>query len=244
MNDTIQLMKEHRSYRNFDENYALPEEDLQEILDAARQAPSWMNGQAYDIIVIKDKEIRQQLVDWNPGNPHMLKSSVFLLFVGNLERFKMVCDHHEAEYHVGESLDHILVATTDASMAMQNAILAAESLGLGSVPVGSVRKHITEIAELLNLPQYTFPLCGVSIGKPIVEMKIKPRLPQACVVHQDTYKPYVYDLIEGYDKIMKDFAEARETKLWSVKFADYYGGAYNQKVNDYFKKHGLLKKIK
>lgn len=240
MNEIIQLMKNHRSYRDFDEEYTLPKEDLQAILDSARQAASWMNGQAYDIIVIKDKEIRQQLVEWNPGNPHMLKSSVFLLFVGNLERFKMVCDHHKADFNVGDSLDHILVATTDASMAMQNAILAAESLGLGCVPVGSVRKNIQEIAELLNLPEYTFPLCGVSIGKPTVEMKVKPRLPQACVVHTDTYKPYIYDLIEGYDKTMKDFAEARETKLWSVKFADYYGQAANRKVDDYFNQRKLL----
>lgn len=241
MNETIKQLQEHRSYRHFDEDYELPQEDLQAILDSARQAASWMNGQAYDIIVIKDKDIRSQLVEWNPGNPHMLNSSVFLLFAGDLQRFKMTADHHGTHFNAGESLDHILVAVQDASMALQNAIVATESLGLGCVPVGSVRNHITEIAELLNLPQYTFPLCGLSIGKPAVAMKVKPRLPQGTVIHYDTYKPYIYDKIEEYDKTMKDFAEARETKLWSVKFADYYSGGFDQKVDKYFADRGLLK---
>lgn len=86
MNETVELLKNHRSYRDFEENYVIPQEDLQAILDSSRQAASWMNGQAYSIIVLQDKFIRQQLVEWNSGNPHMLKSSVFLLFVADLHR--------------------------------------------------------------------------------------------------------------------------------------------------------------
>lgn len=241
MNETIRLMKEHRSYRDFDENYVIPDDKMQAILDSARQAPSWMNGQAYDIIVIRDKKIRQQLVEWNPNNAHMLKSSVFLLFVGDLERFKMCSDYRNAGFNVGESLDHVLVATTDAALAMENAIVAAESFGLGTVPVGSVRQHIKEIAELLHLPEHAFPLCGVSIGKPTVEMRVKPRLPEQAVVHYDTYKPYDLSVIKDYDKTMEVFAEARETKIWSVKFADYYAAPFNAKVNKFFEEHHLLK---
>jgi len=60
MNDTIHLLTSHRSYRHFDENYSLPKEQLSAILAAARQAPSWMNGQMYSIIVIQDKKIREE----------------------------------------------------------------------------------------------------------------------------------------------------------------------------------------
>lgn len=64
MNPTIQLLKNHRSLADFDESYQLTEEELTpQILDAARQALFWMNGQMYSILVIKDQAIRQKLVE-------------------------------------------------------------------------------------------------------------------------------------------------------------------------------------
>lgn len=222
MNKTIEILKHRRSYRDFDENYVIPKENLSAILDSARQAPSWMNGQFYSIIVIQDKKIREQLVKWNPGNPHMLKSSVFLLFVGDLHRTKMVSATHETPYLIDESIEPILLATTDAALALENAVIAVESLALGSVVVGSIRKHGKEISQLLELPDYTFPLFGLSIGKPIVDMEVKPRLPEPAVIHYDKYLPYAYTLIKQYDQTMNLFGEARETKLWSQKFADYF----------------------
>lgn len=240
--NAIELLKEHRTYRDFDENYQLPQEYLQTILDATRQTANWMNGQAYSIIVVQDKEIRKQLVEWNPGNPHMLKSSVFLVFVADLHRSKMVSEHYDVSSSVGESMDHLLVATTDAAMALQSAVIATEALGLGSVVVGSIRKDIDKVAELLELPDHMLPLCGLSIGKPTVEMKVKPRLPEEAVVFYDKFKPYDYQLIEEYDKTMEEFAEARETKLWSVKFADYFAGPYNKKTDQFLRDHDLFKK--
>ncbi|WP_206911354.1 hypothetical protein IGL98_002030 [Enterococcus sp. DIV0840] len=222
MNKTIEILKNRRSYRDFDENHVISKEDLQEILDAARQAPSWMNGQFYSIIVIQEKKLREQLVKWNPGNPHMLKSSVFLLFIGDLHRTKMVSTAHESLYPIDESIEPVILATTDAALALENAVIATESLGLGSVVVGSIRKHGKEISRLLELPKYTFPLFGLSIGKPIVEMKVKPRLPEPAVIHYDRYHPYAYTLIEQYNETMEAFGEARETKRWSQKFSDYF----------------------
>lgn len=222
MNETMKLLLNRRTYRNFDEDYVLPEADLQQILDAARQAPSWMNGQFYSIFVIQDKNTRKQLVEWNPGNPHMLKSSVFLIFVGDLHRTQLVSEAYEQENNTGDSIEPVLVATTDASLALENAVIAADSLGLGSVVVGSIRKHGKEIGDLLELPEGMFPLFGLSIGKPIVEMQVKPRLPEPAVVYYEKFTPYDFSLIQEYDDTMEKFAEARETKKWSIKFTDYF----------------------
>lgn len=161
-------------------------------------------------------------MDWNPGNPHMLKSSVFLIFVGDLHRTQLVSEAYNQENHTGDSIEPVLVATTDASLALGNAVIAADSLGLGSVVVGSIRKHGQEISELLELPEGMFPLFGLSIGKPIVEMKVKPRLPEEAVVYYEKFTPYDFSLIQKYDETMEQFAEARETKKWSIKFTDYF----------------------
>lgn len=222
MNETLKLLKNHRSYREFDNQFVLSEEQMQEILLAARQAPSWMNGQFYSIIVIQNKDIRKQLVEWNPGNPQIEHCSAFLLFVGDLHRTKLVSEEYKSDYFIEDSIEPILIATTDAALAIENAVIAVESLGLGSVIVGSIRKHGKEITELLKLPKQILPLFGLCIGKPIVEMKVKPRLPEEAVVHLDYYHPYTYELIEVYDQTMTEFGEARETKKWSQKFADFF----------------------
>lgn len=232
---TSDVLNNHRTYRNFDEEYPLSDEELQQILQASCQASSWMNGQMYSIIVVKDKEIRKQLVELNPGNPHMLKSSVFLVFVADLKRTKKVAEHYQVEYPIDQGIDPLITAITDTALALENAVVATEALGLGSVIVGSIRKDIAEVSKLLNLPDYTFPVAGLSIGRPSVEMRVKPRLPKEAVVHYDTYKDYDYQLIEDYDETMENFAEARETKLWSKKFADYFGQTPNQKMDEFLK---------
>lgn len=233
--EALDVMNQHRTYRNFDEAYQLSDEELQQILQASRQAPSWMNGQMYSIIVVKDPKIRQELVTLNPGNPHMLHSSVFLVFVADLNRTQKVAQHYQVEYPIAEGLDPLITAVTDAALALQNAVNATEALGLGCVVVGSIRKEIQKVSELLNLPEYVLPIAGLSIGKPIVDMRVKPRLPAETVIHYDTYQPYDYALIEDYDQTMEQFAEARETKLWSKKFADYFSNRPNPKVDEFLK---------
>ena len=233
--DALEVMKNHRSYRQFDQEYQVSEDELKQILQASRQAPSWMNGQMYSIIVVKDRKIREQLVELNPGNPHMLQSSVLLIFVADLHRTEKVAQHYQMDYLIEESVDPLITAVTDTALALENAVIAVEALGLGSVVVGSIRKDIEKVSALLNLPEKVFPVAGLSIGKPIVEMNLKPRLPEAAVIHYDTYQEYDYNLIEDYDDTMEKFAEARETKRWSKKFADYFSSSPNKKVDAFLK---------
>lgn len=240
MTTIIEQLQAHRSYRDFDENYEIPEADLSAILKATRQAPSWMNGQFYSLLVIRDQEKRRQLVEWNPGNPHMLKSSVFVLFIADFKRTKAVSDHYQRDYQVTGNLDALITATTDAALAAENCLIAAESLGLGGCAIGSIRKHSQEIIDLFELPEYTLPLFGIAIGKPTVEMRVKPRLPEQAVVHYDTYQPLDYQTILDYDQTMKAFGEAREPKLWSQKFADYFEQSTLADYNKVLKKQKFL----
>lgn len=240
MNETIKLLTSHRSYRNFDEAYELPKEELEAILAAARQAPSWMNGQMYSILVIQDQAIRHEMVRLNPGNPHIEKSSVFILFLADLKRTATVAERNHVAYKIEEGLNPLLIATTDTSLALENALIATESLGLGAVPVGSVRSYVDELKELLHLPDFVLPIAGLSIGKPTVEMNIKPRLPEQAVIHYDTYKDYDYSLIEAYDTTMEKFGEARETKRWSKKFADYFAHRPSEKLDYFISKQHLF----
>ncbi|MCB5942918.1 NADPH-dependent oxidoreductase, partial [bacterium 210820-DFI.6.52] len=69
------------------------------------------------ILVIDDTQIRQQMVEWNPGNPHIAASSLFLLFLADLNRTKKVADEKQTPYPIDEGYQPLLIATTDASIA-------------------------------------------------------------------------------------------------------------------------------
>lgn len=242
MNPTLNTLLTHRSYRNFDPSHRLPPEDLQAILDASRQAPSWMNGQAYSIMVIDDKDLQSALAALVPGNPQIGSCSVFLLYLLDMRRMEVAAEIQKAPYVVTDDPDALMVSATDASLAMENALIAAESLGYGTVCIGSVRKVAAELIDRFGLPAYVYPFCGLCIGKPTVPMKIKPRLPQRCCVHYNGYSDTSYkeDLL-AYDKTMKIFAEARETKLWTKKFADNYSSVPNEQTLPQLKRQKFIK---
>lgn len=86
MQNAIETIRQHRTYRHFKAGLSLPESDVQTIIDCARQAPSWMNGQHYSIINITDPALRAQIVALQPGNPQIGTCSTYLLFIADLHR--------------------------------------------------------------------------------------------------------------------------------------------------------------
>ena len=66
MNPVLQTLHEHCTYRQFDPAHQIPAEQVQAMLDATRQAPSWMNGQHYTIIRITDPALRQKIAAAQP----------------------------------------------------------------------------------------------------------------------------------------------------------------------------------
>ncbi len=66
-NQTIELLQNHRVYREFDSSATVPDSQLNDIIKCAQQAPSWQNGQHYSIINITDPALRAQIVALQPG---------------------------------------------------------------------------------------------------------------------------------------------------------------------------------
>jgi FMN reductase [NAD(P)H] len=85
------------------------------------------------------------------------------------------------------ALEGFFNAAIDAALALQSCILAAETLGLGTCPISVLRNHITEIAEILGLPDKVFPVAGLCLGYPAQPGFISMRLPFEASVHIDAY---------------------------------------------------------
>ena len=125
MNTVIDLMKSHSSVRRFKEE-DIKEEDLRAILPAGQMASSWKNFQSYSIILVRSQEKKEALYQFVPQEA-IRQSSVFLLFVGDLNRAEKGVRMHTDQFHP-EGPDNLLITSVDAALAGQNTLLAAESL--------------------------------------------------------------------------------------------------------------------
>jgi hypothetical protein len=107
-------------------------------------------------------------------------------------------------------LESFVVAAVDASLAAQNATVAAESLGLGTVYIGALRNRPEEVGAVVGLPPRATILFGLVVGWPDGSRaaEIKPRLPQPVVLHRETYSDDdAHPHIEAYDRTSADFQE-------------------------------------
>ena len=229
MNEVIKTMLDHRSTRSFVKGKELPKEHLEQIIASSKQGSSWMNGQHYSIIVTTG-ETKQQIADLirdkAPGNAaHIENSAAFLLYCLDYTNIKLAFDIEGGEFDISNQYEPLIIGTLDVGIAMQNAALAAESLGYGIVYCGGVRGFGDKISELLNIPENALFLCGLSIGVKDEELsteKVKPRLPDAANVGYNEFPKSNVEVLKEYRQTMVDFAEARETKTWTKKFADFY----------------------
>ena len=170
MNETIKTIQNHRSIRNFLDK-SIDDEIIDEILKSSQAMPSSINGQQTSVIVIKDKETKAKIAELASGQPWIAAAPVFLVFVMDFYKTNLAAVKNGLNQIIHESVEGTMVGTFDAGLAMGGAIISAESLGLGIVPIGGVRMNPAEIIKLLGLPEYTYPVAGLAIGYPKDNLK-------------------------------------------------------------------------
>lgn len=205
MNEIIHNIKNHRSIRNF-ETTAVDDTILDEILHAAQAMPNSINGQQTSVIVVKDKAAKKKISELSGNQTWIDEAPVFLVFIMDFYKTDLAAKKNQLTQVIHESVEGTIVGTFDAGLQMGATIIAAESLGLGIVPIGGVRRNPKEMIELLQLPEYTFPVAGLALGYPKGESRQKPRLPYNTFRHNEVYqKDGLMDQINQYDKLMEDY---------------------------------------
>ena len=237
MNETITLMKSHTSVRRFKEE-AIPQEDLNDILSAAQMASSWKNFQSYSVILVRSQEKKDALFELVPQEA-IRQSAAFLLFVGDLNRAEKGARLHTDTFQP-QGVEGLLITSVDAALAGQNTLLAAESLGYGGVIIGLVRYKSVEIAELFNLPDYTYPVFGIALGVPNQKHDVKPRLPLENVVFEEEYQEQTAEAIEAYDRVQTEYAGAHATTTWSQRLAEQFGQPEPSSTRENLEQKNLL----
>jgi FMN reductase (NADPH) len=232
------LMHDHRSVRSFVPDAEIPAAHERAFITAAQRAPTSCNLQTYAFLSIKNRALRTSLSDLAGGNSSVVEAGLFLIVCVDLHKMEIVAKKTGYRYHQAQFLESFLMAAIDASLAAENAALAAESLGYGVCMIGSLRSRAEEVWKILDLPEKVFPLFGMTVGVPSKRNPVKPRLPLSAVLFQDRYDTEaVQRAIAEYDQTMKrsGIYNGREidTSCCSISDAKYDGKAGDRSSADY-----------
>lgn len=243
MNETIQQLKNHRSYRKYQDK-EVTFETLQLIMEAAQAAPSWTNGQHVTAIHIRDEARKKRLAELCGNQKHVDNSPAFLVFCADFYRAKLASEMEGKDFKAIEDIDTLLIGATDVGLAMQNAITAAESLGLGTVPIGGIRRNSLQVIEFLQLPTYVIPIAGLCVGYPDEDPGLKPRLPLKSILQEEKYDKNQQPFIEDYNDTYKEYLKNRgETPVgWTDRIANFYNKSYYPSNAKMIKQQGFLAK--
>lgn len=189
MNEIIESLYQRKSVRAY-EDRAIPEEMKNLILEAAMQAPSAGCQQLYTILDITDQELKEKLAESCDHQPFIAKAPMALVFCADCKKW------YDAYLEAGceprkPGVGDLMLAVTDTTIAAQNAVVAAESLGIGSCYIGDIMENCEKHRKLLQLPEYVFPVVMLVFGWPTMQQKQRQK-PTRCdrkhIVHENTYR--------------------------------------------------------
>lgn len=197
---TIDQIEQHGSVRAY-RDQKVSREAIKEIVHAGQRASTSSNLQTYSAVITEDQETRRELQTLCNDQKHISQAPVFITWCADFSRLHRVCQQQGYPLEAGY-LENFLVAAVDCALAMQNAGLAAESLGLGFCYIGAIRNNPQEIIDLLALPRFVFPISGMTLGWPVEPPGIRPRLPLEAVLHWERYDEDDLAELQAYDRKM------------------------------------------
>ena len=189
MNEVIESLYRRKSVRAY-EDREIPEEMKQLILEAAMQAPSAGCQQLYTILDITDQKLKENLAETCDHQPFIAKAPMVLVFCADCKKW------YDAYIEAGceprkPGVGDLMLAVTDTVIAAQNAVTAAESLGIGSCYIGDIMENCEKQRKLLQLSDYVFPAAMLVFGWPTKQQKERQK-PERCdlkhIVHENTYR--------------------------------------------------------
>ncbi|MFQ3563315.1 NADPH-dependent oxidoreductase [Pseudolactococcus paracarnosus] len=242
MTHAIPNLTEHVSVRDF-KDIPLSAEIKEQLSLAARSASSSHFVQSFSIIEITDMTLRTQLADITESAPYVKQTGAFYVFVADLYRQSTLLTKQGKSLDGLSNMESLLVSIVDTTIAAQNMVVAAEAMELGICYIGGIRNDVEKVADLLNLPKYTLPLFGLTIGIPNSKNKVKPRLLAKNQVSQNSYPTAQFADLSEYDDLSKAYYADRDTnqktRSWSQQNIAFFQTIRRPEIADFLKKQGF-----
>lgn len=213
--ETLTTLLSHRSVRAYLPD-PLPAHTLELLITAAQSAATSSNLQTWSVVAVEDEARKATLAQLAGNQAQIRQCPLFLVWVADLARLRHLAAQRGMPAAGLDYLEMFVAATIDAALAAQNATVAAESLGLGAVYIGAMRNQPQQVAETLQLPPHLVAVFGMCVGYPDPAhlAAVKPRLPQAAVLHRETYSLAQQDeAIAQYSNTMQQFYQAQHMNV-------------------------------
>ncbi len=197
-NPVISLLLNRKSVRSY-EDRGIGTDIKDQILAATLRAPTAGNLMLYSIIEVTDPSIKDTLARTCDNQPFIAKAPWVLLFLADYQRWfdyfvasgvPEMCEQNQVALRKPEEGD-LFLACCDALIAAQTAVIAAESLGVGSCYIGDIMEQYETHQALFNLPRYVFPICLLCFGYPTQqqrERELTPRFDRKFIVSENHYR--------------------------------------------------------
>ena len=178
--EVLDAIKTRRSIRKY-KTTPVDDKTIELVLEAAHWAPSWANTQCWRFIVVRDNNIKAELANTigdNPATEAIRNTPVVIVVCAKLGR--------SGYYHKEPATDKgDIWYMFDVALATQNLMLAAHSLGLGTVPVGLF--DAKRAANILELPKDYCVVLMTPLGYPDQEPRLRPRKGLPEIVFYDKF---------------------------------------------------------
>ena len=198
MNPTLEVLLNRKSIRAYDDRPIEPKTKAQ-ILQATLRAPTAGNMMLYSIIDVTDQHIKNTLAKTCDNQPFIARAPMVWVFLADYQRWydyflhcgvDEFCEQKDISMRKPQEGD-LFLACCDALIAAQNAVVAAESFGVGSCYIGDIVEQYETHKELFNLPQYVFPICMLVFGYPTEQQKnreMTPRFDEKFIRFENGYR--------------------------------------------------------
>lgn len=229
------------------ERESISDDDMRFIYEAIRNTPTSYNGQQFSVIDVTDQDTKLR-IEALLGQKQVKTCSHFMVFCADYHKIGILAERKGLEApEFAQTVDGVIVAIIDASLAMMSAVTAAESLGLGTCPIGYARTAAPEeISKVLGLPQGVMVVCGLAIGVPREMPDLKPKQPMECVVQPERYTDdeRLLPLLEEYDSQIKTYNATRAGGTttendWCDHILGYYREAMGYRMLDALRRRGF-----
>lgn len=162
--DAIEVIKTRRSIRAYEEK-PVPRDILEDIIDCARLAPSGVNVQPCEYIVITDPQMRRKIAKIADYGKFIAQAGACILVVAKPTKYYL----------------------EDGSAATQNILLAAKAHGLGTCWVaGDKKEYARDILDAVGAPEDFLLVSNIAVGY-TAEERIPPKRPLSEVLHWETF---------------------------------------------------------
>lgn len=194
------LMMKRRSVRAF-KDQEISESVIEQLVDAANQAPTGGNIQPLSIILVRHPEGRKKLAELSGGQPWVRNAPLTMIFCLDFYRVKKWAELCQTDFRGERAVNHFLIAYADLMVAAQNVVILAEGFGLGSVYIGSIQNEIDETRRFFEIPEYVLPMMLLSIGYPKSIPQSIPKLKKEVILHHERYQqPEAEQIRRGFDE--------------------------------------------